>query len=98
MYTGARASPREPAGRPGMMILIFKTTAISAPVSWATGLLSLPLTIDVAHNRPTREWRGWAAYVLSTVWFAVGDYCRLLLRFARLLPDHLRDCHATEPP
>ena len=41
---------------------------------------------------------GWAAYVLSTVWFVVGDYCRLLLRFARLLPDHLRGRHATEPP
>src|SRR5690242_4414439 len=41
---------------------------------------------------------GWAAYVLSTVWFSVGDYCHLLLCFARLLPDHLRGCHATEPP
>src|SRR5580704_9415029 len=41
---------------------------------------------------------GWAAYVLSTVWFSVGDYCRVLLRFARLLPDHLRGCHAAEPP
>jgi hypothetical protein len=67
MDTKARASPREPSGRPGMTILIFKTTAISASVSWASGLLSLPLTIDVAHNRSTREWRGWAAYVLSTV-------------------------------
>ena len=41
---------------------------------------------------------GWAAYVLSTVWFSVGDYCHLLLCFARLLPDHLRGYHATEPP
>jgi hypothetical protein len=31
------------------------TAAISASVSWASGLLSLPLTIDVAHNRSTRE-------------------------------------------
>ena len=41
---------------------------------------------------------GWATYVLSTVWFSVGDYCRVLLRFARLLSDHLRGCHASEPP
>ena len=52
---------------------------------------ALSMAVRIAAGRRAR-------YVLSTVWFAVGDYWRLLLRFARLLPDHLRGCHATEPP
>src|SRR5215472_4693317 len=59
----------------------------------------LPPTIDVAHNRWICEQRrGRAGYVLSTVWFSFGDYRRLLLRSARLLSDHLRDCYATKLP